>query len=217
MPYLLPEEYTPDTVALTDRQILPDTSLLITQLNNIHPAVQVARYKLGILDAERKLKFQNFLPVVNLQANLLSKDYYQYKNISWPYLENNYKLGLSVKLPLLWRQERGEYKNVLIKIRDNNLEMQKKQWDLQNKIRKYYTETIQLQDQLQAAREMSRTYTFLLKNEELKFAQGESSLFLINTRENKILEIQQKMMELQVKYRKAFYAIQWAAGSLAAP
>lgn len=217
MPYLLPDAYTPDTVALTDRQILPDTSLLITQLNSLHPAVQVARYKLGILDAERKLKFQNFLPVVNLQANLLSKDYYQYKNISWPYLENNYKLGLSVKMPLLWRQERGEYKNVLIKIRDNNLEMQKKQWDLQNKIRKYYTETIQLQDQLQAAREMSRTYTFLLKNEELKFAQGESSLFLINSRENKILEIQQKMMELQVKYRKAFYAIQWAAGSLAAP
>lgn len=216
IPYLLPEEYIPDTVALVNMQILPDTSQLIAQLGNAHPAIQMARYKLGMLDAERKLKLQNFLPVVNLQANLLSKDYYQYKNVSWPYLENNYKLGVNVKLPLLWRQERGEYKNVLIKIRDNNIELQKKQWDLQNKIRKYYTEAVQLQDQLLAAREMNRTYTFLLKNEELKFAQGESSLFLINTRENKILEIQQKMMELQVKYRKAFYAIQWSAGSLAA-
>lgn len=211
-PYLLPEEYTPDTVALAAVHILPDTSLLIPQIDNTHPAVQAARYKLGILDAERKLKRQNFLPVVNLQANLLSKDYYQYKNISWPYLENNYKIGVNVKLPLLWRQERGEYKNVLIKIRDNNIELAKKQWDLRNKIRKYYTEAVQLQDQLQAAREMNRTYTFLLKTEELKFAQGESSLFLINARENKTLEMQQKIIELQIKYRKAAYAIQWSAG-----
>ncbi len=213
-PYLLPEEYAPDTAELAVMQALPDTSLLIPQLDNTHPAVQVARYKLGILDAERKLKRQNFLPVINLQANLLSKDYYQYKNISWPYLENNYKIGVNVKLPLLWRQERGEYKNVLIKIRDNNIELAKKQWDLRNKIRKYYNEAVQLQDQLQAAREMNRTYTFLLKTEELKFAQGESSLFLINARENKTLEMQQKMIELQVKYRKAAYAIQWSAGLL---
>ncbi|WP_162915736.1 TolC family protein [Paraflavitalea soli] len=215
-PYLLPESFVPDTLALATIQPLPDTAVLVAGVGNAHPAVQAARYKLGILEAERKLKRQNFLPVVNLQANLLSKDYYQYKNVSWPYLENNYKLGFNVKLPLLWRQERGEYKNVLIKIRDNNLELQKKQWDLQNKIRKYYTETVQLQHQLQAAREMNSAYTFLLKNEELKFTQGESSLFLINARENKILEIQQKVIELQVKYRKATYAIQWAAGSPAA-
>lgn len=215
MPYLLPETFVPDTTMLAALQPLPDTSFLIAQVENTHPAVQVTRYKLSILDVERKLKLQNFLPVINLQANLLSKDYYQFKNISWPYLENNYKFGIRVKLPLLWRQERGEYKNVLIKIRDNNIELQKKQWELQNKIRKYYTETVQLQEQLRAAHEIQKAYTFLLKNEELKFTQGESSLFLINARENKILEIQQKVIEIQVKYRKASYAIQWSAGLLA--
>lgn len=214
IPYLLPEAFAPDTNALNNMQVLPDTALLITRLNNAHPTIQANRIKHSILNLERKLKLQNFLPVVNLKANLLSKEYYQYKTITWPYLENNYKIGLNIKLPLLWRQERGEYKNVLLKIRDNNLELQKKQWDLKNKIRKYYTEAVQVQQQLQAAREMNRAYSLLFKTEELKFTQGESSLFLINTRENKILEAQQKVLELQVKYLKATYAIKWAGGML---
>lgn len=215
-PYLLPEQYIPDTIALAALQPLPDTSVLLAQIEQNHPALRAGRYKLNVLEAERRLKLQNFLPVVNLQANLLSKDYYQYKNFSWPYLENNYKIGFEVRIPLLWRQERGEYRNVLIKIRDNTLAMQQKQWDLQNKIRKYYTETVQLQQQLRSAREMVHTHSFLLRNEELKFTQGESSLFLINARENKILETQQKLIELQVKYRKSVYAIRWTAALLAA-
>lgn len=215
IPYLLPEEYTPDTLALPALQLLPDTTSLLAELNTAHPAIQSALFKLDILDAERRLKRQNLLPVVNLQANLLSKDYYQYDKMSWAYLDNNYKWGINVRVPLLLRQERGDYKNVLIKIRDNNIELQKKQWDLQNKVRKYYAEAVQLQDQLQAAREMNTAYTSLLRTEELKFTQGESSMFLINARENKTLEMQQKVIELQVKYRKAAYGIRWAAGLMA--
>lgn len=215
IPYLLPEEYTPDTLALPVLQLLPDTTTLIAGLDGDHPALQSARFKLDILDAERRLKRQALLPVLNLQANMLSKDYYQYDKLSWGYLDNNYKLGINLRVPLLLRQERGDYKNVLIKIRDNSIELQKKQWDLRNKVRKYYTEAIQLQQQLQAAREMNTAYTSLLRTEELKFNQGESSMFLINARENKTLEMQQKVIELQVKYLKAAYGIRWAAGLLA--
>jgi outer membrane protein TolC len=176
---------------------------------NIDLCPVVTRYKGNALETERKLKLQNFLPTVNLQANLLSKDYYQFKEMSPYYLENNYKLGVHVKVPLLWRQSRGEYRTVLLKIRDNKLEQDKKLWELQNKIRKYYNEAIQLLGQLQAVGEMNKAYDFLLRNEELKFLQGESSLFLINARQNKTLEMQQKIIELQVKYQKAAYAIQW--------
>ena len=53
-----------------------------------------------------------------------------------------------------------------------------------------------------------------LKNETLRFNNGESSLFLVNTRENKVLEMQQKIIELQVKLLKAKYSLDWAAGFL---
>ena len=97
-----------------------------------------------------------------------------------------------------------------------NIEMGKKQWELQNKVRKFYMDAVQLQHQLKAAQDMNSAYSFLLKTEELKFAQGESSLFLINARENKNLEVLQKMIELQVKYRTVAYAIRWSAGTLVA-
>lgn len=211
-PYLLPDAYTPDTVALASVLPLGDTAALMEKLSGDHPAIRSGRLKSQALEVDRRYKWQNFLPVVNLQANLLSKDYYRYKNLSWPYLENNYKLGVQVSVPLLWRQERGDYQNALIKLRDNTLELDRKQWDLQNKVRAYYVEALQIQQQLGAAAEMNRSYNFLLKTEELKFSQGESSLFLVNARENKTLETQQKLIELQVKYQKAANAVQWSAG-----
>jgi outer membrane protein TolC len=55
----------------------------------------------------------------------------------------------------------------------------------------------------------------LVQAEEAKLESGESSLFLINTRENKALEAQQKLLELRTKYFKTIYALQWSAGLLA--
>lgn len=211
-PYLLPNGYVPDTTHLYSPVPLPDTSLLVTGLQAAHPLLQTGRYKGKILEAERKLKFQNLLPVVNLQANLLSKDYFLYKNFSFIYLQNNYKFGIQARVPLWLRQGRGEYKAVKLKIKENDLELARKAWELQTKVRKYYTEAVQLREQIKTATEMYVSYKALLKTEELKFAQGESSLFLINARENKLLEIQQKLIELQVKYQQSVHSIEWASG-----
>ena len=48
----------------------------------------------------------------------------------------------------------------------------------------------------------------------LRFNNGESSLFLINSRETNVLEIKQKIIELEMKLMKAFYTLNWAAGLL---
>ena len=57
-------------------------------------------------------------------------------------------------------------------------------------------------------------YKQLVKAEETRLINGESNLFLINTRENKMLEAQEKLIELQTKYFKSIYALQWSAGLL---
>ena len=89
-----------------------------------------------------------------------------------------------------------------------------KRWQIENKIRTYYNENILLMQQLQTAQSIYNNYSSLLRNEELKFNQGESSLFLINSRETKVLELLQKQVELRIKYFKSRYAIQWSAGLL---
>lgn len=61
---------------------------------------------------------------------------------------------------------------------------------------------------------MFANYTSLLRQEDFKFQNGESSLFLVNSRENKLIETAQKLVELRIKYQKAYYATQWAGGLL---
>ena len=213
-PYLLPEVYVPDTAQFNMPLPLRDRNELLQFLASEHPQLKVYRYKLQSLEVDRKLKFQNLLPVVNLRANILSKEYFAYKGFDAAYLENNYKFGISIKLPLLLRQGRADYKRVQLKIRESNLQLSQKAWQLQSKISQYHNEVQLITKQIEIASNMYRNYSMLLRTEELKFSQGESSLFLINSRETKALEMQQKLIELQFKYIKTFYTIEWLSGGI---
>ena len=60
------------------------------------------------------------------------------------------------------------------------------------------------------------TYTIALqKGEETRFVNGESTLFLLNAREQKTIESEQKLVELKAKVQKAAVNVKWAAGVLA--
>jgi outer membrane protein TolC len=55
----------------------------------------------------------------------------------------------------------------------------------------------------------------LADGEDTRFRGGESSMFLVNARENKLIESQLKLRELQAKYFKTEAAVKWAAGVIA--
>lgn len=52
------------------------------------------------------------------------------------------------------------------------------------------------------------------KAEQVRFTNGESSLFLVNAREQKTLEGFQKLIEVKAKNLKSIAALKWAAGVL---
>jgi hypothetical protein len=54
----------------------------------------------------------------------------------------------------------------------------------------------------------------LVKAEESKFEQGESSLFLINSRETKAMESAEKLIDLKAYLFKSVYGLQASAGVL---
>lgn len=211
---VLAETYVPDTTRLANYQQVPVQEELIVQAMQQHPEIQSSVFKIKNLETERKLKFQGLLPYVGLKANILSKDYGFVNSWDAGYISNNYKWGLTVTMPLLLRQGRGDYTRAKIKIKDSELELVGKKWLIESKIRFYYVEIVQYLQQIALANDMVENYRKLLRNEELKFEQGESSLFLINSRENKLLEIMEKQLLLWVKYQSASYKIQWAAGLL---
>ena len=162
--------------------------------------------------AEKKLKFQSLLPYFNVKANLLNSGYNAVKNVSIPFIENNYKFGVDFKIPLRLSEGRGDYQKAKLKIKETNYLLNNKRWEVENKIRSYFNETKVLQQQITIMQSAYTAYQTLLRAENIRYQNGESSLFLINTRENKVLETAQKIVELQVKWLKAKYAAQWAAG-----
>jgi outer membrane protein TolC len=212
--YLLPNHLVPDVLQFNRNIPLPALEELVSKAMQQNPSLQTYNYKLDALEVERKLKQQSLLPTLNVKANLLNKDYYVLKGVNGAFLENNYKWGIDFKMPLFLREARGDYKKAQIKIKETNLELDSKRWEVENKIRNYFNEALQIQQQLQTASVTLTNYTLLLKAENLRFSNGESSLFMVNSRENKVIELQQKLAELRMKFFKANYAMQWASGMI---
>lgn len=208
------DKIIPDTLVLSQISIQQSLPNFLATTNATNPFLLQYKYKIDGLEVERKLKFQNLLPEINAKANLLNRDFNPLKNAGLPLLENNNRWGIGIKIPLLFRQGRGEYKMAKLKLLENNLYFKQKIIETENKIKDYYNRITVLQTQIATAKSASLNYNALLKNELLRFNNGESSLFLINSRENKVLEIKQKIIELEMKLMKAFYTLNWAAGLL---
>jgi outer membrane protein TolC len=204
----------PDTEIFTSKDFanLINNALPNSGLQN--PILQAYKFKIDGLQIDKKLKYQSLLPTINLKGNLLNRDYLITKNFGASLLENNNRWGIDIKIPLRFREGRGEYKMAKLKIEESNLELKQKTQEIDNKIKDYSNQFFNLQKQIQIANDAYKNYNSLLRNENLRFTNGESSLFLVNARENKMLEMEQKIIELQVKLLKAKYSLDWVAGIL---
>ncbi len=213
--YLLPQDVQPATL-LNRLEIvsLPATVSLLNLARAQHPELQQYRFKLNSLDVEQRLKFQSLLPKLDLKYNQLGKGYNLAKTATTPLLQNNYQYGISFAMPLRLSEGRGEYRRVKLKIQNTELDVAQKTVEIENKVRAYSNKRQTLQAQIGIQQSALQNFAILQRAEETRFFSGESSLFLINTRETKVLETEQKLIELQTKQAQANIDLQWAAGTL---
>jgi outer membrane protein TolC len=101
-----------------------------------------------------------------------------------------------------------------LKITETKLQQYQKIQQLENKIKSYYNELAALKTQVSLYEKAVQNYNTLLKGEETRLLNGESSLFLVNNRESKTLEALQKLTELKVKYFQANSLLLGTAGML---
>ena len=216
-PYELPSNIIPQE-PLRDISVMNQPVPVLNELLNAavsnHPELRLYQYKLQALNIERKLKFQELLPMVNFRYNQLGRGYDVWKTATSPYFENNYRYGLSISIPLRLSQGRGEYKKARLKINYAELELEQKKRQVENKVRSYFNELLALKEQVKWQEQSWRNYLQLQRAEELRFRSGESSLFLVNARETKALEALQKLLELKAKYFVSENTVRWAAGNL---
>jgi outer membrane protein TolC len=216
-PYELPETVTPgdDIQDLNvNADLIPKLYDLLIAAGKNNPELAMFDFKLDVLAVEKKLKFQELLPGIQFRYNRLAPGYDFFKSTQGPLFENNFQYGLSLSVPLRFSQGRGEYKKAKLKITETKLQQDLKRLMVQNKVKQYFNDLVTLRKQVALQEETYHNYLLLQRGEETRFSAGESNLFLVNARENKALEAQQKVIELKVKYFKTQLSLKWAAGLL---
>lgn len=217
-PYNLPEYVFPDEAWDNEVKIEKFNVVLANLLDlaaQYHPELMIYEYKIDALTIERKLKFQELLPKIDFRYNQLGKGYDFARTVdNYPLFDNNYQYALKFEMPLRLSGGRGAYKMAKLKIENTQLDQDQKRQQVAIKVKSYFNEWAMLKNQVELQARNYENYQRMVRAEETKFANGESSLFLINSRENKALEAQQKLISVKTKYFKTLYALQWSAGLL---
>lgn len=193
---------------------LAQADKLASELFQKQPYLQNFQYQLQQLEVERKLKLENLKPALNAAYNVLSERF-NFRSNSGIVFSNNYKLGINFSMPLSFMQARGDMKLIKIKIQEKQLERNLKAQELTAKLKQGFNELITLRQQTILYTQSINGFKDLFDGESTRFNNGESSLFLVNARENRYLEAQIKLRELQAKYYKTEAAVKWAIGNIA--
>lgn len=199
-----------DPVSLTKQETLRQ------QIQQNHPALQAYTFKLAQLEIDQKLKTDKLKPQLQLEFNLLSNggDFINNStdenNFNALFTEN-YKWGARFSFPLLLRKERASIQLNQVKTLDTEYSFQQKRQELQNKLESALLEQQTITNQIDLQNQMTQDYQRLLDAENEKFQIGESSVFLVNSRQQKLIEAQLKLAKLKSEFQKAMATVLWAA------
>lgn len=192
-----------------------DESLMASIISNVdqsHPKLLLYYNKLENLEFERRMKAEKIKPKLNINYNLLNQSIGN--NPIEGFSTNDYKWGFEFSMPLLLRKGRGDLKLTKIKINQTDLVRQQKSLEIRNKIKSYQVEIDNIFEQIALFRKAVNNYQAMLNGEKRKFEEGESSLFLVNSRETSLITAEVKLIELLGKYKKAQAGLLLAMGGL---
>lgn len=168
-------------------------------LTDDHPKIQSLQRKIDILTLDRQLKANLLLPKLDVGYYYLSEPSY-FENYRW----NDYKVGVNFTFPLFLRKERGTLNLAKLKLQDSQLDLNLERLQLDNKMKAGRIEINALLSQIAITNSLVADYARMLAAEERLFSFGESSLFLINTRENSLIGSQISQINLENRYLNSY-------------
>lgn len=199
----IPVELQPEIIPQADLNNEIDETLEIFgfQLNEFtlenHPKLRSMNFKIDQLDIDRRLKANKLLPKLTLEYNFLTPEWNQVNSIQ----NNDYKGGLTFSMPLFFRKERGDLQLAKIKIADARYDLVGTQLEIKNKVTSIFNELESYNIQVGMITRIVESSQIMLTGEERKFELGDSSLFLINSREVKLID--SKLKEINT-FKKLF-------------
>ncbi len=197
------------STALADRESLLNAAL------SRHPELRLYQAKLQNLGVERRLKNEKRKPVLDVNYNILGAGWEFFSTATTNgvgVLGQDIKWGLNFSYPILNRKARGDWQITQVKIAQTELDLDQKRQTIRNKVQQYANDLDILRTQIVLYRDITEQYRRLLEAETEKFSQGESSIFLINTREQRWLDARIKYLKLLGEFQKTEAGLRWASG-----
>ena len=197
IPLELAESIIPETqLEFTIQETLKTNALLNPDFSiSNHPKINALQSKIDILNVEKKLKANMLLPKIDIGYSYLSEPSYIDN-----YRFEDYKIGLNFYFPLFLRKERGSLKLAKYKVQETEFALDLEKVQLSNKINAQKLEIDALTKQKDLIKSVVEDYATMLKSEERLFSFGESSLFLINSRENNLVSAQLSKIALENRF-----------------
>jgi outer membrane protein TolC len=197
IPLEISDNLIPDTaLENTLQETLKTNDLLQKDISlETHPKINALQNKIDILTVEKKLKQNMLLPKINVGYSYLSEPGYIDN-----YRFQDYKIGLEFYFPLFLRKERGSLKLAKYKVQENEFALALEKMQLTNKISAQKIEISSLLKQKKLAKDLVENNITMLNSEERLFSFGESSLFLINTRENNLVSARLAAIALENRF-----------------
>ncbi|MEL7122883.1 MAG: TolC family protein [Bacteroidota bacterium] len=212
------QDYMPGS-ALTDR-LPPELENLLAQTQQSHPELINLRQQQVQIQADQRWAQEQMLPKLNVEYNVLGNGVNLVdaeiteggeSGINQLFTQN-YKWGLNFEFPLFMRKAKGKLEQTQIKASQLELKTSQKSISLANKVQNITTEMNIINQQIEVLESQVENQQQLLDLEQLKFDIGKSSVFLLNSREQKLVDTQLKLTKELGAYQKAYWKLQWASG-----
>ena len=212
-----PVDLAPDLVpTLRGLPVTPvDSASLLTWLQIAaarHPDVQKAEAKVDQAAAGRALARQAVIPLAELSLNSLSPQRDFTGLVTTDRLDRNYSLGGTIKTPLFFRKERGKLAQTNAKLDAQQLDAARVRRGVTLDVRQAANDLTTLAAVLAIQERALAQAELLLGGEQRRYAEGESSLLIVNLRERAVLDAALKRVDLEAKYVGARAALAVAVG-----
>jgi len=197
-----------ESLVTTDELLLPPMDSIV----NNHPEIKITEAKRDRFEIERKLAVEQFKPQLDLNYKPITE---AISGDVWSeYSVENYNWGVQFSFPIFLRKERGNFQKAKLKLQDTELDLIGKRQEVSIKVQQAYNAMLTTQSQIGIGRSAADNYAGLVRGEQTLFQGGESSLFLVNSRERSYISAQIKVIELLKKNELSKLKLQFAMGQM---
>ena len=210
--FLWEEDGTPqplrhDPPPLPDLPAVADSAAAMTLAQSRRPELKEMALKQRQMQVEQRLVRERLRPDLKLEAQVVSYD-------ESPFNVNDVKLGFKIDQPLFFRGGRSQAERVEIDVQalrfKQDLTRRKVRADVETALlalRQSRRRVAATERQVELAQHLQRA-------EQRRFDLGESTLFLVNQREQAFAEAREAHIAARINVLQAHATYQWATGTI---